>query len=109
MKTKILAVALTLSLCACALFAYLWIDRSITLTYTSASFDLNAAVTRQLKVLLEVAWVGMPEDEVVQKLQAASERLPTKHSFIKKEENVIWFNQVPFTFDDGKLVSVGSH
>lgn len=108
MKTTILAVALALSLCACTLFAYLWIDRSITLTYVSAGNELDASVIRQLNTLLEVAWVGTPESEVFQKLQAASVRLGAEHSFIKKEENVIWFDQVPFKFEDGKLVSVGS-
>ncbi|MFJ1302394.1 Imm58 family immunity protein [Pseudomonadota bacterium AL_CKDN230030165-1A_HGKHYDSX7] len=108
MKTKILAIALALSLCACALFACLWIDRSITLAYASAGYDNDASMRRQLARLLEVAWLGMPEDEVLQKLQAASERLGTEHLYIEKKENVIWFNQIPLTFKDGRLVSVGS-
>ncbi|WP_170948543.1 Imm58 family immunity protein [Bordetella genomosp. 5] len=109
MKTKVLAIALALCLCACALFAYLWIDRSITLTYVSASYDQDAAVRRQLKILLGVAWQGLPEKEVLQKLQVASEKLPAEKILLKKEEDVIWFDQISFNFEDGKLVRVGAH
>lgn len=109
MKTTILAVALALSLCACVLFAYLWIDRSITLTYVSAGNVQDAAATRQLEMLLGFEWQGLTEKEVLQKLQIASEKLPTAKILQKKEESVIWFDLIPFNFQDGKLVSVGNN
>lgn len=102
----VLVASLTLAILGCAELAYLWIDRSITLSYVSQSAETSESSARHLEYLLEDEWRGMPEAQVLQKLQNAATRMPKAEVFIKKEEGAIWFGQVRFNIVHGKLNSV---
>jgi hypothetical protein len=107
MRIKVMAAALMASLLGCAVLAYLWIDRSISLSYARQSDDADIASTRRLERLLGVAWVGMTENAVLEKLQAEADRHPAENIVVKKEGDVIWFDETRFNFEQGKLKSVG--
>ena len=107
MKTKLMAAALLVSLLGCVVLAYLWIDRSISLSYARQSADADSASTRRLERLLGGAWIGMPESAVLEKLQAEAARYPAENIVVKKEVDVIWFDETRFNFEQGKLKSVG--
>ncbi|MFJ1298538.1 Imm58 family immunity protein [Pseudomonadota bacterium AL_CKDN230030165-1A_HGKHYDSX7] len=113
MKIKIVVAALSLalvaSLMACAAFAYMWIDRSITLTYVKAGCDLESASRQDLERLLSAAWMGMSESMILDRLHAEMARHPAEHSFVKREDDGISFNQIQFNFEQGKLTSVGNN
>ena len=109
MKKKVMAAALTVSLLGCAIFAYLWIDRSISLSYARQSADAESASIRKLERLLGVAWAGMTEDAVLKMLQAEAARHPAENIVVKKERDVIWFDETRFNFEQGKLKSVGGN
>lgn len=105
MKTRLTYAALGVSLLGCLVFAYLWIDRSISLTYAIQSADAGGAATRSLQRLLESSWSGMPESEVLAMLQTAADRFPSE-IIVKEQDGVIWFDDTRFGFEDGKLKSV---
>lgn len=107
MKITLTTVALIASLVGCAVLAYLWIDRSITLSYVKQSVDAGDASTRRLERLLGGAWNGMSESAVLEKLQAEAARHPTESIVVKKEDGVIWFDETRFNFEQGRLKSVG--
>lgn len=107
MKTKIMALALMVSLLASTVLGYLWIDQSISLSYARQSGDADITSRRRLERLLVVAWMGMSESEVLEKLQAEAARHPTEYIVVKKEAGVIWFGNTQFNFEKGKLKSVG--
>lgn len=107
MKTKLMAAALMVSLLGCVVLAYLWIDRSISLSYARQSADADSAATRRLERLLGIAWKGMPESAVLEKLRAEAARDPAENIVINKEADVIWFDETRFNFEQGKLKSVG--
>ena len=88
---------------------YFWIDRSITLTYTSLSYDTAQRSVDSLSALIATEWKGMSETQVQRKLERLAAQLPNDHIVVKKEGETISFDQVAFNFKDGKLDSVGSH
>ncbi len=96
-------------LLGCAVLAYLWIDRSISLSYARQSADSDSASTRRLERLLGTAWNGMPESVVLEKLQAEAARHPNENIVVKKEADAIWFDETRFNFEQGKLKSVGGN
>jgi hypothetical protein len=106
MKIKVMAAALMVSLLGCAVLAYLWIDRSISLSYARQSADTDSASKRRLERLLCVAWSGMSENAVLEKLEAEAARHPAENIVVKKEGDVIWFDETKFNFEQGKLKSV---
>lgn len=108
MKTKMMAFTVIVLLVGCVVLAYLWIDRSISLSYARQSADVEIAAMRRMERLLGDAWIDMPEQSVLEKLQAYEERHPTEMIVITKEENVIWFHDTRFNFEYGKLKSVGN-
>jgi hypothetical protein len=85
----------------------LWIDRSITLSYVNQSVDAANASTRQLEWLLGSTWAGMSEKIVLEKLQAEVARHPNENIVVKREENIIWFGETRFNFEQGRLKSLG--
>lgn len=103
----VLVTFLILAILACAELAYLWIDRSITLSYTSQEVETSYDSMRHLEYLLQEEWRGMPEAQVLQKLQNAAARMPNAEIVIKMEEGAIWFDQVRFNIVHGQLNSVG--
>lgn len=105
--TYILFALFITSLVACAVLAYLWIDRSISLSYLDQSYaSANRSVNR-LESLLEEDWHGLPESQVLQRLQKTAARMPAPQPIVKKEDAVIWFDEVRFNIEQGKLVSIG--
>lgn len=111
MKVKLtvtlLIAALIASLIGCAVLAYLWIDRSITLSYTNQSMETSRASIRRFEYLLTSEWGGMPESVVLQKLQAEVARFPEEKIVLKKEGDIIWFDQIRFNFEQGRLKKIG--
>jgi len=91
----------------CLLFAYLWLDQSITLSYVSQSVASAEASKKRLEGLLETDWKGLPEDLVFEKLQAEAARHPADNIVVKKEGDIIFFDWIQFEFENGRLVSVG--
>lgn len=105
--TYALVALLITAMLGCAVLAYLWIDRSITLSYTSQEVETSYDSMRHFEYLLQDEWRGMPEAQVLQKLQNAAARMPNAEIVIKKEEGAIWFDQVRFNIVHGQLNSVG--
>ena len=79
----VLVAFLTLAILGCAVLAYLWIDRSISLSYAILSLDTSESSTRHLEYLLEDAWWGMPEAQVLHKLRNVAARMPGEQVVIK--------------------------
>ena len=92
---------------ACGALAYLWIDRSISLSYSKQSTEAAINSIRRMEQLLQNDWRGMSEDEVLRKLQKAATTSSNAKAVIKKEGQTVWFDEVRFNFDQGRLRSVG--
>lgn len=107
MKMTLTTGALIAALAGCAALAYLWIDRSVTLSYVRQSADASDASIHRLERLLGAEWSGMSESAVLEKLQAEAARHPNEAIAVKKEDGVIWFDEIRFNFDRGRLKSVG--
>lgn len=105
--TYILSACLVVSLIACAVFIYLWIDRSISLSYLDQSYTATNRSMNRLERLLEADWRGLPEEQVLQRLQKATTSLPVPQPIVKKEDGMIWFDEVRFNFTQGRLASIG--
>jgi hypothetical protein len=103
-----LIAILTAATLACTALAYLWIDRSISLSYAMQDIETANSSVRNLGELLTNEWRGMPESEVLQKLQKVVARVPDAGIVVKKEKDVIWFDGVRFNFKDERLVTVGN-
>ena len=103
---RVMTVALIMSILGCAVFAYLWIDRSISLGYARHSADASSDSARRLERLLASAWSGMPESTVLENLQAEAARHPNENIVVKKEAETIWFDEIEFNFEHGKLQNV---
>jgi hypothetical protein len=104
----LMAVCLVLSLIGCAAFAYLWIDRSLSLSYLDAGQRTTEQGYAQLADLVWQEWVGLPESEVLKRLQAAAARHPPGSVVVKHDlsDGVIWFGSTRFEFQSGTLQSV---
>lgn len=111
MKINFISVALVsgliISLLGCAALAYLWIDRSITLSYVNQSLDASIDAGRHLNFLLMDEWIGMPENKILQKLTLNASHHPEEKILIKKDgDNVIWYGQIRFEFEVGQLKKI---
>lgn len=109
MKNRLMAASLTIALLGCALLSVMWIDNSISLAYARQSEGDAIRSVQSLERLLGKTWIGMSEDDVLERLQTEAARHPTKNIVVKKEANVIWFDEIRFNFERGKLASIGSH
>jgi Immunity protein 58 len=98
-------VIIALLLVACISLLYLLIDRSISFSYLDASYQTTQQSYSRVIGLLENEWRGMPEKEVLARLQAASDKQPEK-ILIKKEGSTIWFDSMRFEFESGRLVKI---
>ncbi len=105
----LLLALLAVALAACAVFAYLWIDRAISLSYLQQSFATENNAVRRLQSLLEREWKGQPEAQVLLKLKNAASSAPQPQPIVKQEEGAIWFDEIRFNIEQGRLVSVGEH
>lgn len=106
--TKIWAGTLVASLLACGIFAYLWIDRSVTLTYVEAGNRSTEQARDLAFALLAQEWSGLSEDEVLKRLNAEAARRPQDKILVKHEpiDHVIWFDSTRFEFQAGRLVKI---
>ena len=86
--------------------AYLWIDRSISLNYAKQSLDMEINVNNGLESLLQEEWRGLPEAEVMQKLKKTA-AMEKREVIIKKEGAIVWYDDIPFTFEKDRLAKVG--
>ncbi|MBN6733671.1 Imm58 family immunity protein [Burkholderia multivorans] len=69
----------------CLILAYFWMDRSISLDYSRQSEDAANNALRGLEHVLEQEWRGLPEAEVLRRLQAAFPSSPTARPIVEKE------------------------
>ncbi|MBB6580183.1 Imm58 family immunity protein [Ralstonia solanacearum] len=105
--TKAAVVMLAFAVSTSILFAYLWIDRSISLSYARQGEDTAIETVGGLELILEREWLGLRESEVLLKLNAAAEKEVRRKIVVKKEGDAIWFDEVRFNFDQGRLKSIG--
>lgn len=100
----LLTIGFVICFLASILFAYLWIDRSVSLAYLDESYEVSLGFKR-VKFLLENEWAGMSEHELFEKLKAASDRQPDEKIVIFKDDetNVIVFDAIEFELESGKL------
>lgn len=103
-----LSILLVLTLFLCMLFAYLWIDRSITLSYVYASLDSEVRARAIITEVIKRDWCGKPEDEVYHKLLMVIEKYQDETIVLKKSDDGkgIEFDNFHFQFDNGKLKNI---
>lgn len=106
MKKFISFVILFLCFLVLVLF-YLWIDRSITLSYVESSFLTERRSVELLQKLIEVEFKGIPGDDLAKKFEILKKEIGFSDLLIKKEGDVIWVDQIPFELRDDKLENVG--
>ncbi|KAB0650448.1 hypothetical protein F7R23_24355 [Burkholderia diffusa] len=92
----------------CAIFAYLLVDRSISLSYANQSLSESNAALNSIENLLGDAWKGMERDTLVKRLQAEAAARPADSILVKEEKNVIWFGDVRFNIENGFLKNIGN-
>lgn len=99
-----LVIGFIISFLGCVLFAYLWIDRSISLAYSDTSYEESLGFKRVLS-LLENEWAEISEQELLAKLKAESARQPDERIVIFKddESDVIVFDTIEFELESGRL------
>ena len=102
-----LAAVLLLSLCGCVVLAYLWIDRSITLSYANASVRTSESAVKNLGLLIEGEWRGLAKNQVFAKLKIVAQHHPQKDLIVKEDpDGSIWFEEINFVFENDRLVQV---
>ena len=104
---RLLTVALVTAMTGCLVLAYLWIDRSISLTYMQQSYETERSSVESLQKLIAFEWKGMTEAQLQKKLEQAVMQMPGRAIVVKKEDESIWFDQVAFNIKQGKLDSIG--
>jgi hypothetical protein len=100
----LVAAVVVLSI-GCVGFAYLWIDRSITLSYVEASQQTTAAELRHLAQLLTREWAGLSRSTIEEKLTAEAARRASEGIIVKSDPNgnVLWFDNLRFIFEESRL------
>ncbi len=102
-----LVVVCIISFSGCVLFAYLWLDRSISLAYSDVSYEKYLGFER-LSFIVEYEWYGISEQKLLEKLKAVSARHPDERIVIFKdnESDVIVFDTIEFELNNGRLVRI---
>lgn len=106
MRIFLAFIILTLIL-VCSLFAYLWIDRSLSLGYANQSLFQSNTSLQSLEQLLSNSWRGMPKQALLEKLRNEAEARPDMLNYVKDEGSVVWFGEIRFNFENGRLANVG--
>lgn len=108
LRMTLLVGALVASLLACGIFAYLWIDRSVTLTYAEAGSRSTEQARDLAFALLAHEWSGLSENEVLKRLNAETARRPQDRILVKHEplDHVIWFDSIRFEFQTDRLAKI---
>ncbi len=92
----------------CLALGYLWIDRSITLSYVHAGIRSTGEARDEATMLLAHEWKDMRADDVFVKLRKIKEQTKDVDTLLKREptEGVIYFGQLRFNFENDRLVEV---
>lgn len=93
----------------CILLAYRIMDLGVSHTYSAASSESCARDLETLKGLLEEEWRGLPEDQVLSRLQVFAASKPSGSIVLKRlpsDGNSIYFEGFRFEFRHGKLFKV---
>jgi streptogramin lyase len=91
----------------CLVLAFLCIDRAISLSYTRASMESTADSLLVAKFLIRREWLGRSEASVLAELGEAAEQVGEEPILVKKEpDGTVWFDQLQFIFEDGRVVDV---
>lgn len=107
-STVILSICLVLTSFLCILFAWLWIDRTITLAYVNASLDSEVRARNIITNLMESEWYGKDENYIYQKLRIEVKKRPEDIIILKKSDDGkgIDFDSFHFQFDNGKFKNI---
>ncbi|EGT0667908.1 hypothetical protein JAG28_003286 [Citrobacter werkmanii] len=107
-STIILSMLLILTSFLCFFFAYLWIDRTITLAYVNASLDSEMRARTIITNIIEREWYGKYEGDIYRKLMIEVEKHPEDIIILKKNDDGkgIEFDSFHFQFDNGKLINI---
>lgn len=99
--------AVVLGFC-CIGLVYRVFDLGLTRTYLDASQEASAMHIRLLTDLIQHEWIGLPEEQVMSRLNAFSASKGPGAIVLKREPetNAIYLEGVRFEFRNGKLASV---
>ncbi len=102
-----LIVGFIISFVICVVFAYLWVDQSISNAYSDTSYEKTASL-KSLKGLLEEEWLGMSEEALMTKLQIRVNNRPEERIVLFKDEEsgLVVFDTLQFRFESGKLKNI---
>lgn len=96
----------TITLLSSIIFAYLWIDRSISLSYMEASFITSNNENQSLLIILNDELRGKSTQDIIKKLETIIIKHPNKNLFIKNEDDHVWFGDIKFEFKEGRLKEI---
>lgn len=105
-STVILSILFVLLPILYFFFFYMWIDRSITLTYTELSYDEAVDSNEKLARIVLKEWKGKSASAVERKLKMIAEDINDNTTLIKWEDGFLCFNNIQFVFEEGKLIGV---
>jgi Immunity protein 58 len=105
---RFLWIVIAISIASCLSLAYLWIDRSISLSYMSASNRTTEEARDQAFKLLAREWSKKTPDEVFAKLALIKEQSRESELVLKRElpDNTILFGNLRFKFINNQLIEV---
>ena len=94
--TVILSILSVLLSILCFFFFYMWIDRSITLTYTELSYDEAVDSNEKLARIVLKEWKGKSASAVERKLKMIAEDINDNTTLIKWEDGLTALRQEKF-------------
>lgn len=105
---RFLWIVIAISIASCLSLAYLWIDRSISLSYMSASNRTTEEARDQALKLLAREWSKKSPDEVFAKLTIVKEQSKDSELVLKREQadNTILFGNLRFKFVNNQLTEI---
>ena len=106
----VLLISLVISVLLSLLFGYLWIDRSISLAYSTDSISALSESRQHLVQILKTDWNGLTIGNVEQKLRAcarSSPDFPTLSPLQTEDQKSIFrLGDLEFEFVDGHLRNI---
>lgn len=104
LKIVLTALAFLLLLAWSCMATWMWIDRSITLTYVGLSNDELFRSKNILGKLILSEWKGMSKKSVRKKLdyfvQKNEKEYPDELVFAKDEDGNLYLDNIEFSFDE---------
>lgn len=89
-----------------SLFAYLWIDRAVSLGYANQSLSQSNTSLQSLERLLGNSWRGMSKQALLEKLREEAEAQSDMFIYVEDEGDVVWFGEIRFNIKNGRLANV---